>query len=522
MAHEFIYQAYKLERVYPPDKTVLENISLSFYPGAKIGVIGSNGAGKSSLLKIMAGLDDGFSGRSPAHAGVHRRLPGQEPQLDPDKDVKGNVMDGVADVQSIIDEYNEVMAQWADPDADYDKIGKQQADPRRQDRRRRRLVARTQRRDRHGRAALPARRRRRHQAVGRRAAPRRAVPPPALAPRPAAARRADQPPRRRVGLLARTVPAATTPAPSSRSPTTATSSTTWPSGSSNSTAARGSRSRATTRRGSSRSRSALAQEERGERRPPPHARSASSNGCGWRRRPARRRARPASPPTRSCSARPEAAELQESKLGDRDPAGPPSRRHGDRGRRPEEGLRRQAAHRRPVVHAAAGRHRRHHRRRTAPARPPCSACWSAGKQPDAGDVKIGDTVQLSYVDQSRDDLDADETVYEEITGGRRAHEGRRPRDPRPGLRGELQLQGHRSAEAGRQALGRRAQPCAPGEAAQVGRQRAAARRADQRPRRRHAACARGGTRIVPGLRRGDQPRPLVPRPHRHPRAGVRR
>ncbi|MEM8618800.1 MAG: ATP-binding cassette domain-containing protein, partial [Actinomycetota bacterium] len=62
MAHEFIYQAYKLARHYPPDKTVLENISLSFYPGAKIGVLGSNGAGKSSLLKIMAGLDDGYSG----------------------------------------------------------------------------------------------------------------------------------------------------------------------------------------------------------------------------------------------------------------------------------------------------------------------------------------------------------------------------------------------------------------------------------------------------------------------------
>ena len=62
MAHEFIYTCYKLARFYPPDRTVLENISLSFYPGAKIGVIGSNGAGKSSLLRIMAGLDDGFTG----------------------------------------------------------------------------------------------------------------------------------------------------------------------------------------------------------------------------------------------------------------------------------------------------------------------------------------------------------------------------------------------------------------------------------------------------------------------------
>ncbi len=127
MAHEFIYSCYKLARHYPPDKTVLENISLSFYPGAKIGVIGSNGAGKSSLLKIMAGLDDGFSGEARLTPGFTVGYLSQEPQLDPDKDVKGNVMDGVAAVQSIIDEYNDVMAQWADPDADYDKIGKQQA-----------------------------------------------------------------------------------------------------------------------------------------------------------------------------------------------------------------------------------------------------------------------------------------------------------------------------------------------------------------------------------------------------------
>jgi ATP-binding cassette ChvD family protein len=127
MAHEFIYSCYKLARFYPPDKTVLENISLSFYPGAKIGVIGSNGAGKSSLLKIMAGLDDGYSGDARLTPGFTVGYLSQEPELDPDKDVKGNVMDGVAAVQSIIDEYNDVMAQWADPDADYDKIGKQQA-----------------------------------------------------------------------------------------------------------------------------------------------------------------------------------------------------------------------------------------------------------------------------------------------------------------------------------------------------------------------------------------------------------
>src|SRR6187431_2253084 len=128
MAHEFIYTCYKLARHYPPDRTVLENISLSFYPGAKIGVIGSNGAGKSSLLKIMAGLDDGYSGEARLTPGFTVGYLAQEPQLDPAKDVKGNVMDGVAAVQSIIDRYNEVMAMWADPDADYDKIGRLQAE----------------------------------------------------------------------------------------------------------------------------------------------------------------------------------------------------------------------------------------------------------------------------------------------------------------------------------------------------------------------------------------------------------
>src|SRR5215208_5584960 len=128
MPAEFIYSTYKLSRHYPPDRTVLEDISLSFYPGAKIGVIGSNGAGKSSLLKIMAGLDDGFSGEARLTPGFTVGYLSQEPQLDAGKDVKGNVMDGVVAVQSIIDRYNEVMAMWADPDADYDKIGKLQAE----------------------------------------------------------------------------------------------------------------------------------------------------------------------------------------------------------------------------------------------------------------------------------------------------------------------------------------------------------------------------------------------------------
>jgi energy-dependent translational throttle protein EttA len=100
MPAEFIYSTYKLARHYPPDRTVLEDISISFYPGAKIGVIGPNGAGKSSLLRIMAGLDDGFSGEARLTPGFTVGYLSQEPQLDPAKDVKGNVMDGVREVQA--------------------------------------------------------------------------------------------------------------------------------------------------------------------------------------------------------------------------------------------------------------------------------------------------------------------------------------------------------------------------------------------------------------------------------------
>ena len=127
MAAEFIYTCYKLARFYPPDRTVLENISLSFYPGAKIGVLGSNGSGKSSLLKIMAGRDDGFTGEARLTPSFSVGLLEQEPQLDAAKDVLGNVMDGVAPIRDLLAEYEKVTAMWAEPDADFDKVGALQA-----------------------------------------------------------------------------------------------------------------------------------------------------------------------------------------------------------------------------------------------------------------------------------------------------------------------------------------------------------------------------------------------------------
>ena len=106
---------------------MLENINLSFYPGAKIGVLGSNGAGKSSLLRIMAGEDDGFSGEARLTPSFSVGMLHQEPQLDSSKDVLGNVMDGVGETATLLERYDQVLAGWADPDADYDKLGTQQA-----------------------------------------------------------------------------------------------------------------------------------------------------------------------------------------------------------------------------------------------------------------------------------------------------------------------------------------------------------------------------------------------------------
>ena len=117
----------KVGRFYPPDREVLKDITLAFYPGAKIGVLGSNGAGKSSLLKIMAGIDDEFSGEARLTEGFSVGLLEQEPQLNIEKDVLGNVMEGLGEVSGLLARYDEVLAAWADPEADYDKLGEEQA-----------------------------------------------------------------------------------------------------------------------------------------------------------------------------------------------------------------------------------------------------------------------------------------------------------------------------------------------------------------------------------------------------------
>ncbi len=128
MAAQFIFTMHKVSRYYPPDRDVLKDITLSFYPGAKIGVLGSNGSGKSSLLRIMAGLDDGFTGEARLTQGFSVGLLEQEPHLDDSLTVIDNVMNGVGPVRDLLTRYNAVMAAWGDPDADFEKIGTEQAE----------------------------------------------------------------------------------------------------------------------------------------------------------------------------------------------------------------------------------------------------------------------------------------------------------------------------------------------------------------------------------------------------------
>ncbi|MEP3231664.1 MAG: energy-dependent translational throttle protein EttA [Hyphomicrobiales bacterium] len=118
MAREFIYFMQGLSKAYTGGKKVLDNIHLSFYPDAKIGVLGPNGSGKSTLLKIMAGLEKDFTGEAWVAKGATVGYLPQEPQLDESKDVKGNVMEGVAKQQAILDRYNELMMNYSDETAD--------------------------------------------------------------------------------------------------------------------------------------------------------------------------------------------------------------------------------------------------------------------------------------------------------------------------------------------------------------------------------------------------------------------
>ena len=122
MAGDVIYTMYRVDKFYGPERQVLSNISLSFLHGAKIGVLGPNGAGKSTLLRIMAGLEEPSSGVAELHPGASVGLLPQEPELDPARDVRGNVEDGVRALRDLLDRFEEISAAFAQPEADFDAL----------------------------------------------------------------------------------------------------------------------------------------------------------------------------------------------------------------------------------------------------------------------------------------------------------------------------------------------------------------------------------------------------------------
>jgi energy-dependent translational throttle protein EttA len=124
---DYVFTMYRADKFYGPDRQVLANISLSFLPGAKIGVLGPNGAGKSTLLRIMAGVEEPSSGIAELAPGATVGLLSQEPELDPGKTVRENVEDGVRELRDLLDEFNAVSAKFAEPHADYDTLLAQQA-----------------------------------------------------------------------------------------------------------------------------------------------------------------------------------------------------------------------------------------------------------------------------------------------------------------------------------------------------------------------------------------------------------
>jgi ATP-binding cassette ChvD family protein len=125
---QYIYTMNRVAKVVPPKRHILRDISLSFFPGAKIGVLGLNGSGKSTLLRIMAGLDTEIEGEARPQPGIRIGYLEQEPQLDPAKDVRGNIEDALGDVKGAQARLDEIYAAYAEPDADFDALAKEQAE----------------------------------------------------------------------------------------------------------------------------------------------------------------------------------------------------------------------------------------------------------------------------------------------------------------------------------------------------------------------------------------------------------
>ena len=127
MCAQYVYTMNRVGKIVPPKREILKDISLSFFPGAKIGVLGLNGSGKSTLLRIMAGIDTDIQGEARAQAGINIGYLPQEPQLNADKNVRGNVEEGLQDALDALAGLDKIYAAYAEPDADFDALAKEQA-----------------------------------------------------------------------------------------------------------------------------------------------------------------------------------------------------------------------------------------------------------------------------------------------------------------------------------------------------------------------------------------------------------
>ena len=491
MAHQYIFTMHRLSKSYPPDKTVLKDVTLAFLPGAKIGVLGYNGAGKSSVLKIMAGLDTEYRGDAQLAPGASVGLLEQEPQLDEDKDVKGNVEDGVAETKALLDRFNELAANYSDETAEEFADLQAKID-----------AADAWNLDTQLEYAMDALR---------------------LPPADADVTKLSGGERRRVALCRLLLQKPDLLLLDEPTNHLDAESVAW-------------------------LERHLA-EYAGTIVAVTHDRYFLDNVAGWILELDRGRGLPYEGNYSSwleqkqarLAARGEAGgrapedDRRRARLGAPEPQGPPEEAEGAP---------------RPTTRRCSPRRRTSSSTRSRSTSPPgprlgdvvveaeglrkgfgdrlliedlsfslprggivgIIGANGAGKttlfrmitgqeEPDAGTLRIGETVELAYVDQSRDALDAEQ---DRLGGDLRRHgpdQGRRAVDELAPVHVVVQLQGLRPAEGRRQALRRRAQPPAPGEAAAQRRQRAAARRADQRPRRRHAARARrGAARASPAAR----------------------